>query len=84
MKTRTSTPATRCRKTVAHRLTTACARQLLPLLLLLALPAAVQAQFTYVINNGTITVTGLSDTGYSPVTPGLPRPMRSLGIAEPL
>ena len=30
----------------------------LPLLLLLLLPAAVQAQFSYVTNNGTITITG--------------------------
>jgi hypothetical protein len=33
-------------------------RRLLPLLLVLALPAAVQAQFTYTINNGAITITG--------------------------
>ena len=35
-----------------------CAVKLLPLLLLLALPAAVQAQFTYTTNDGTITITG--------------------------
>ena len=34
-----------------------CASWLLPLLLL-ALPAVVQAQFRYVINNGAITITG--------------------------
>src|ERR1019366_359508 len=33
------------------------------LLLLLALPAAVQAQFTYTTNNGTITITGYTGTG---------------------
>ena len=38
---------------------TARALRILPLLLLLALPAAVQAQdFNYVTNNGTITRTG--------------------------
>jgi formylglycine-generating enzyme required for sulfatase activity len=35
---------TTCLKTMAGRLTTACAKRVLPLLLLLALPAAVQAQ----------------------------------------
>jgi hypothetical protein len=33
---------------------------LLPLLLLLTLPAAVQAQLNYLTNNGTITITGTS------------------------
>ena len=33
------------------------------LLLLLALPAAVQAQFTYTTNNGTITITGYYGSG---------------------
>src|ERR1035438_7421287 len=37
---------------------TACASKLLPLLLLLTLPAVVQAQFSYTVNNGTITITG--------------------------
>jgi hypothetical protein len=33
-------------------------RRLLPLLLLLTLPAVVQAQFTFTTNNATITITG--------------------------
>lgn len=36
---------------------------LLPLLLLLALPAVVQAQFTFTTNNGTITITGYTGPG---------------------
>lgn len=40
---------------------TASAAKLLPLLLL-ALPVAVNAQFTYVTNNGTITITGYTGT----------------------
>ena len=36
---------------------------LLPILLLLALPAVVQAQFLYTTNNGTITITGYNGPG---------------------
>jgi hypothetical protein len=39
------------------------------LLLLLALPAGVQAQFRYVVNNGAITITGLNYDYYPPLTP---------------
>jgi hypothetical protein len=52
-----------------------CASWLLPLLLL-ALPAAVQAQFTYTNNNGTITITGYTGPGGAVTIPdainGLP------------
>ena len=37
-------------------------------LLLLALPAVVQAQFTYTVNNGTITITGYTCSGSGAVT----------------
>ena len=47
------------------RLRTACAPRLLTLLLLLTLPSAVQAQFTFTTNNGAITIT--SYTGTNPV-----------------
>jgi len=50
MKTRTSFAATACTR-------------LLPLLLVLTLPAAVQAQFYYTTNNGTITITGYYGPG---------------------
>ena len=50
--------------------------KLLPLLLLLALPAAVQAQYTDTTNNGTITITGYTGSGGAVTIPdtinGLP------------
>ena len=63
MKTKTSIARTTCPKTVAGRLRTACATRLLALLLLLTLPAVVQAQFNYTTNNGTITITGYTGPG---------------------
>jgi len=63
MKTRTLIPRITCPKTMAARLRTACATGLLPLLLLLALPAAVEAQFNYTTNNGTITITKYTGFG---------------------
>src|ERR1035438_1968935 len=42
---------------------TACATGLLTLLLLLTLPAAVEAQFTYTTNNGAITITRYTGPG---------------------
>ena len=57
-------------------LRTACAARLLPLLLLLTLPAMVQAQFTFVTNNGALTITGYTGSGGDVVIPdatnGLP------------
>ena len=41
----------------------ACATKLLSLLLLLALPAATQAQFNYTTNNGTVTITKYTGAG---------------------
>jgi hypothetical protein len=42
----------------------ACAARLLPLLLLLSLPAAVQAQdYTYMTNNSAITITKYTGSG---------------------
>ena len=58
MKTKNAIAKTTNAKTLAGSFRTACAeRLLLPLLLTLALPAAVQAQFDYTTNNGTITIT---------------------------
>jgi hypothetical protein len=45
--------------------------KLLPLLLLLAVPAAVRAQFTWTTNNGTITITGCSGFGGAVTLPGM-------------
>ncbi len=72
MKTETSAAGTACPKGVTTPLRTAW----LPLLLLLALPVVVQAQFTYTANNGTITITGYSGPGGAVTIPsainGLP------------
>src|SRR5258708_15303861 len=58
----------------AGLLRTACALRLM--LLLLTLPAVVQAQFNYTTNNGTITITGYTGPGGAVVIPetinGLP------------
>ena len=48
----------------------ACATKLLPLLLLLTLPAVVQAQYYFTTNNGTITITGYYGSGGAVVIPG--------------
>jgi hypothetical protein len=54
----------------------ACALSLLPLLLLLTLPAVVEAQFYYTTNNGAITITGYYGPGDAVTIPstinGLP------------
>src|ERR1017187_61780 len=53
-----------------------CATKLLPLLLLLTLPATVEAQFFYTITNGTVTITGYYGSSTEVTTPskisGLP------------
>jgi Tfp pilus assembly pilus retraction ATPase PilT len=61
---------------VAGRFRTACAARLL-LLLLLALPAIVQAQFNYTTNNGTITITGYTGSGGDVTIPARPMACRS-------
>jgi hypothetical protein len=76
MKAQTCTARTTCPKTMAARLRTACAVKLLPLLLLLGLSAAVQAQFGYTVINGTLTITGYTGPGGAVTIPdainGLP------------
>ena len=62
MKTITSLATTPCPKTMSWRLRTACATKILPLLMLM-LPAAVQAQFNYTTNDGTITITKYTGSG---------------------
>ena len=58
------------------RLISAFAKRLLPLLLVLTLPAAVQAQYNYMTDNGTITITGYTCFGGAVTIPdtidGLP------------
>ena len=77
MKTDAFFATTACPKTLAGRLRTACATRLLPLLLLLTLPAVLHAQdFTYTTNNGAITITKYTGSGGAVVIPstinGLP------------
>jgi formylglycine-generating enzyme required for sulfatase activity len=64
-----------CQSNLIHRSVRITASWLLPLLLL-ALPAAVQAQFIYTINNGTVTITGYTGPGGAVTIPdtisGLP------------
>src|SRR4030095_4525524 len=61
----------------------ACATRLRPLLtlLLLTLPAVVQAQFNYTTENGTITITGYTGPGGAVVVPDTidGRPVTSIG-----
>ena len=57
MKTESSIAKIANSNTLTGRIRTACAVKLLPLLLLLlTLPVAVQAQWSYRTNNGTITI----------------------------
>jgi hypothetical protein len=71
MKTKPSLAGTTCTKTLAGHLRTVCATRLLPLLLLLMLPAAVQAEdYTYTTNNGTITITQYTGSGSAVSIPG--------------
>jgi hypothetical protein len=62
-------------------LKTVCAARILPLLLLLALPAAVQAQFGYAVTNGTITISGYSGPGGAVTIPSMVNglPVTSIG-----
>src|ERR1035441_9194164 len=70
--------------TLAARLRTACATKLLPLMLL-TLPAVMQAQFNYSVNSGTITITGYSGPGGAVAIPssinvsGVNLPVVSIG-----
>ncbi len=59
-----------CFTTVAGCLRSACITPLVPLLLLLARPAVVQAQFTYTTNNGAIIITGYTGPGGAVTIPG--------------
>ena len=62
-------------------LSTAAAVWLVPLLLLLVLPAAVQAQFTFTTNNGALTVTGWTGSGTTATIPAMTngRPVVAIG-----
>ncbi len=76
MKTQTLISRITWPKTMAGLLRTACAARLPASLLLLALPAVVEAQFNYTADNGAITITGYTGPGGSVTIPstidGLP------------
>ena len=80
MRAGTSLARTTCPKTIAERLRAACTMGLLPLLLC-ALPPAVQAQFTFVTNNGAITITGYTGPGGDVTIPSTTNglPVTSIG-----
>lgn len=63
------------------RLRTPCVARLLALLLLLTLPDAVQAQWNYTTNNGTITITRYTGTNIAVVVPSTTNglPVTSIG-----
>jgi hypothetical protein len=63
MKTQTSLARTTLPKRMAASLKNSGPTLLLPLLLLVALPARVQAQLYYMINNGAVTITGYPGPG---------------------
>ena len=66
MNTNLSFAGTTCPKRMAGHLRTACATWLL---LLLTLPAVVQAQFQYTTNNGTITILKYNGSGEEVTVP---------------
>jgi hypothetical protein len=66
----------------AGRFRTACAARMLPLLLLLALPAAVQAQFNFITNNGAITITGYTGSGGDVTIPSMTNCLPVTGIGD--
>jgi BspA type Leucine rich repeat region (6 copies) len=63
------------------RLKTTCAARLLPLVLLLTLPAVVQAQFNYTTNNGAITINEYTGPGGAVTIPSTTNglPVTSIG-----
>jgi hypothetical protein len=82
MKAETAIARTACQRTMAGRLRTPCAARLLPLLLLLALPAVVKAQFAYEVTNGTITITGYNGPGGVVVIPSAVNGVPVVGIGD--
>jgi hypothetical protein len=69
MNTHDSFAVTICSCKIASHLRSACPVRLLPLLLLLTLPAVLQAQFTFTTNNGVITITKYTGPGGDVIIP---------------
>jgi len=84
MKTHNSFATTTCPNTLAGCLRTSCAARLLPLLLLLLLPAVVQAQdYTYTTNDdNTITITGYIGSGGDVTIPDTINGLPVTGIGD--
>jgi hypothetical protein len=81
MKTKSAAVKITNPNTMAERLRTSCAARLLPLLLFLLLPAAVQAQYAYVTNSdNTITITGYDCSGGDPLT--IPNKINGLPVTS--
>src|ERR1035441_6326031 len=81
MKTQTSIARTICPKTMTRRSQTACIAWL-PLLLLLTVPAVVQAQFSITTNNGAITITGYTGPGGAVTIPSMINGLPVTGIGD--
>lgn len=81
MKTQHTLGTTGCLNMAIGRLRTPCVARLLALLLLLTLPDAVQAQWNYTTNNGTITITRYTGTNIAVVVPSTTNglPVTSIG-----
>jgi hypothetical protein len=85
MKTNSSIARTVNPNTRASHFRAVCAARLLSLLLLLTLPAVVQAQFNYTTNNSAITITGYTGSGGDVTIPssilvnGVSLPVTSIG-----
>ena len=56
--------------------------KLIPLLMLLALPAALEAQFTFTTNSGTITITKYTGSGGAVVIPGTTNGLQVISIGN--
>jgi len=80
MRTTSSIAKTTNPNTMAERLGTACGARLLALLLLLTLPAAVQAQFEYTTNNDTITIIDYTGPGGAVTIPSTTNGLPVTGI----
>lgn len=86
MKTQVFFATTSCTNTMTTRLRTACAARLLPLLLLLVLPAVVQAQFTYTTNtDGSLNIYKYTGSGGAVIIPDTTNglPVTSIGSVSP-
>src|SRR5271156_3463059 len=83
MKTKIFHERITCPKTVAPRLTSSCTEKLATVLLFLTLPVLAQAQFSYEVTNGSITLTLYTGSGGAVTIPSEINnlPVTSIGTA---